>query len=451
MNLEPLLDSPLDDTLKGLPPGARGLKLRDVGKQAWNVLAQDLPLPLALLRKSALDHNDRWMREYLGTWQASLAPHGKTTMCPQLFAQQLAGGAWGITLATLQQVLVARRFGVPRIVLANQLVGPAAVQAIGRMQLEDPDFDFYCLVDSAAGVRDLAAGVERWKQLPPAAHTDPHPGPLPTGERGNDRLQVLLEIGAKGGRTGCRTVAEALELSEQIAATPGLALRGVEGFEGLLAADTPAAMLDAVRAFLDRMVEVASECDRRGFFAPGEVLLSAGGSNYYDLCVERLSLAKLSRPTRIVVRSGCYLTQDSQLYRQAHERLHERSPRARELGPGLQNALEVWSYVQSRPEPTRAVLAFGRRDAGFDCGLPQPLVWHRPDRPGLPQPLPAGHVLAGLNDQHALLDLPADSPLAVGDMVACGISHPCTTFDKWQFLPVVDDEYRVVGGVRTFF
>jgi D-serine dehydratase len=199
------------------------------------------------------------------------------------------------------------------------------------------------------------------------------------------------------------------------------------------------------------MVEVAGECDRRGSFAPGEVLLSAGGSNYYDLCVERLSLAQLSRPTRIVVRSGCYLTQDSQLYRQAHERLQERSPRARELGPGLQNALEVWSYVQSRPEPTRAVLSFGRRDAGFDCGLPQPLLWYRPGSAGLPQPLPAGHLLAGLNDQHALLDLPADSPLAVGDMVACGISHPCTTFDKWQFIPLVDDEYQVVAGVRTFF
>jgi len=441
MNLEALLDSALDDTIKGIPPGTRGLKLRDVGQQGWNLLAEDLPLPLAVLRKAALDHNDRWMRQYLGVWRASLAPHGKTTMCPQLFAQQLAGGAWGITLATLQQVLVARRFGVPRIVLANQLVGPLAVQGIGRLLIDDPTFDFYCLVDSAAGVRDLAAGVDRWKELP---RTPGQAERTPT-------LQVLVEVGAQGGRTGCRTTAEACALAEQLAAAPGLALRGVEGFEGLLVADTPAAMLEAVRSFLDRMVEVAGECDRRRLFAPGEVLLSAGGSNYYDLCVERLSQAKLSRPTRIVVRSGCYLTQDAQLYRQAHERLHERSPQARELGPGLQNAVEVWSYVQSRPEPTRAVLSFGRRDAGFDCGLPQPLAWHRPGSTGTPQPLPAGHVLAGLNDQHALLDLPTDSPLAVGDLVACGISHPCTTFDKWQFLPVVDDGYHVVGGVRTFF
>jgi D-serine dehydratase len=243
----------------------------------------------------------------------------------------------------------------------------------------------------------------------------------------------------------------ALEVAAEVSRSPGLALRGVEGFEGLLSAGTPEAMLEAVRGFLDKLVAVARECERRGLFAPGEVLLSAGGSNFYDLVVERFSLAKLGRPARIVVRSGCYLTQDSQLYRQAHERLHERSPRARELGPGLQSALQVWSYVQSRPEPTRAVLSFGRRDAGFDCGLPQPLLWHRPGASGRPQPIPAGHTIAALNDQHALLDLPADSPLAVGDLVACGISHPCTTFDKWQFIPVVDDDYLVVDGVRTFF
>src|SRR5262245_32799435 len=124
MNLDGLLDTELDDSLKGLPPGTRGLRLRDVGRQGWRLLDEDLPLPAAVLLQSALEHNDRWLREFLSGWQASLAPHGKTTMSPQLFAQQLAGGAWGITLATLQQVLVARRFGVPRIVLANQLVGP---------------------------------------------------------------------------------------------------------------------------------------------------------------------------------------------------------------------------------------------------------------------------------------------------------------------------------------
>jgi len=35
--------------------------------------------------------------------------------------------------------------------------------------------------------------------------------------------------------------------------------------------------------------------------------------------------------------------------------------------------------------------------------------------------------------------------------VCLGISHPCTAFDKWQLIPVVDEEYRIVDVVRTFF
>ena len=47
--------------------------------------------------------------------------------------------------------------------------------------------------------------------------------------------------------------------------------------------------------------------------------------------------------------------------------------------------------------------------------------------------------------------MPGLYPLAVGDVVLLGISHPCTTFDKWRVLFTVDDRYRVLGAVRTFF
>ena len=60
-------------------------------------------------------------------------------------------------------------------------------------------------------------------------------------------------------------------------------------------------------------------------------------------------------------------------------------------------------------------------------------------------------MVEALNDQHCHMAVPADSPLAVGDMTGFGIGHPCTTFDKWALLMVVDEEYRVTGAVRTFF
>jgi D-serine deaminase-like pyridoxal phosphate-dependent protein len=55
-----------------------------------------------------------------------------------------------------------------------------------------------------------------------------------------------------------------------------------------------------------------------------------------------------------------------------------------------------------------------------------------------------------LNDQHAYLSDPAGE-VRVGDWVACGISHPCTMFERWRALPVVDAGHRVIDLVHTFF
>ena len=93
----------------------------------------------------------------------------------------------------------------------------------------------------------------------------------------------------------------------------------------------------------------------------------------------------------------------------------------------------------------------GKRDVGSDAGLPAPLVWFRPGAMDRPEPVPFGHQVTGLNDQHCHVALPRESPLRVGDMVGFGIGHPCTTFDKWQLMMVVDEDYTVIDAIRTFF
>ena len=175
-----------------------------------------------------------------------------------------------------------------------------------------------------------------------------------------------------------------------------------------------------------------------------------GGSVFYDLAVDRLAAAGIA-DALVVIRSGCYLTQDSALYRTAFERIQARSPLVANLTGGLISALELWTYVQSRPEPGRLILTLGRRDVSYDVDLPVPLSWFRPGRTGGPTPLMPGHKVVELNDQHTHVVVPAGSPLQVGDMVALGVSHPCTTFDKWQIMFLVDDAYGVSGAIRTFF
>jgi D-serine dehydratase len=435
MNVSDIDAISLDGSVKGIPGDVAAFPLGTIGAKGWNVLREDLPLPLAVLRQSALTRNGQWMREFLGLSGAVIAPHGKTTMSPQLFRQQLADGAWAMTVATMQQLRICRDFGIGRVVMANQLVGRQAIGYVLGELRRDPQFDFYCVVDSVANVEQLAAAARAASPGRP--------------------LQLLLEGGMDGGRTGCRTLETALAVARAVKeAGPHLALRGVEGFEGLVHTDSPDADADTVSRFLDYLVEIAVACERAQLFAAEQLILSAGGSAFYDLVIDRFRKAGLARDFLLVTRSGCYLTHDSKMYREAFEQVRKRKPGLDNLGPGLVPAFEVWAYVQSRPETRKAILTIGKRDVSYDVDWPVPLKWVRP-RQGIGAAdiaeLGAGHVVTDLNDQHCHMTVPAESPLAVGDMVAFGVSHPCTTFDKWQVIPVVDDDYTVVSAIKTYF
>jgi D-serine dehydratase len=430
MNLDELLNTPVAATTKGWPARAGALPLREAGRRGWNLLREDLPLPVAVLKASALAHNSRWMRGFLEHFDVRLCPHGKTTMAPQLFARQLGDGAWGITVATVQQLMVCRRFGVPRVLMANQLVGRQAIRAALAELQADPGFELLCLVDSQDGVELLRRELEQ----------------MPLGRP----FEVLLEGGVQGGRTGCRTSAEALAVARAIAAVPELALVGIEGFEDVVGGDIAAAE-PKVAAFLADLVDLARRCVREDLFAPGPVILSAGGSKYFDQVAAAFRAADLGRPVEIVLRSGCYLSHDSKIYTEAFARLRARTPEIDRLGEGLRPALELWATVQSTPEPGLAIATMGKRDVSHDLDLPLARQWFRPRLHQRPQDLGPGFRVSGLYDQHVCLKVPTDSPLRVGDLVSFGISHPCTTFDKWRLLYVVDDDYTVTEAIRTFF
>lgn len=434
MTLIPRLDMaaldalPLDPSTKGLPYEAGALTVGDVGRQGWNILKGDVPLPAAVIRDDILAANSKWMSAFIASNGLLLAPHGKTTMAPYLFDLQVADGAWAITAATLQQVEVCRRFGVKRVLLANQPVGRQAVDACFSMLRADEDFELYCLADGPAGLALLADAARR---LPP-----PSANPL----------HVLVEIGFIGGRTGARTREEALSLARGIVATPGLKLAGFECFEGML--PTP----EAADKLIDDVAVLAELAAGEGLFAKDQpIVVSAGGSSFFDRVGERFNRLVLSSPVLRVLRAGCYLTHDNIGFVASFRRIQEQT--SLKLPPGgLVAALEVWAYVQSRPEAVRSIIGLGRRDIGFDAGMPLPVRWYRPGSAmTAPEDMPKGHEVVGLNDQHCHVSMPADSPLQVGDMVSFGIGHPCTTFDKWSMLLLVDKDYRVCKALRTFF
>lgn len=424
-------DPLLDGRTKGLPAGIAPMTREAIGRAGWNVLREDMPLPLALLRDSSLRHNAAWMNAFRRMTGVDIAPHGKTSMSPELYRRQLDDGAWGITVATVQQLRVCREHGIARVLLANQLVGRQSIAYVLDELARDPAFEFCCLVDSVAGVDLLArAAVARNVGRP---------------------LDVLLECGAMGARAGCRTVDDALAVARRVAgARPHLRLVGFEGFEGAIHGATPEDTEARVAAFVEFIGAVAQRCVDERLVETGEVILSAGGSAYFDVAT-RLPRTLRSHRARVILRSGCYLTHDSDGYARAALQMRERMPAIATLGPGLVDALEVWSYVQSLPEPGLAILTMGKRDCSYDQKLPFPRYVARPGVDRVPRRLPGDCTISALNDQHAFLHVPDNHGLAVGDMIGCTIAHPCTTFDKWRFMPIVDDDYTVIDAITTWF
>jgi D-serine dehydratase len=412
----------IDPLNKGLGWLQKAEDAAEVAALGWSLLAEEIALPAAVLYSSRLEHNAAWMQRFIEAYGVKLAPHGKTTMAPALFALQMKGGAWGITLATAQQVRVAHAHGIRRVLMANQLIGKTNMRMVSEL-LVDPEFTFYCLVDSPAQVAQLAAFFRARGQ----------------------QLRVLLELGVEGARCGVRDEGQLEALLAAIERDRDtIRLAGVEVYEGVLKDE------QSVRGFLARAVGVTRSLLQAGKFAERPAILSGAGSAWYDVVADAFSAAGFGAEVELVLRPGCYLTHDVGAYRVAQEHILARNSVAARMQSDLQPALQVWAYVQSVPEADRAIVAMGKRDAAFDSGLPVPSLRYFPGD-AAPRRAPAHWEVTKMMDQHAYLRITPQDPPRVGEMIAFDIAHPCLTFDKWRCLPVLDDDYRVMKYIQTWF
>lgn len=406
-----LADQPLDWRFKGLPADWWGATPAQICGRSPELFSTGVVDAVCVLRASALTHNLVAMAHWCRRRGVELAPHGKTHMAPQLLARQIDAAAVAVTVATVSQLRVLRAFGVRDLLLANEVVDRAGLVWLAREMAADPDFHVVCWADSLRGVElmsEALAGAGR-------------------------RLDVCVEVGMAGGRTGCRTATEVDAVAQAVIASPRLRLVGVAGYEAACGHDvTPAALAKVTRYLADLRGAVERLASA---FETDDVLVTAGGSTYFDLVADALAGGWPAGLTvRTVLRSGCYLTHDDGLYERT-------SPLRDAAAGGLTPAMSVWAQVLSRPEANLALVGMGRRDVSFDQDLP------------VPKSLPDGRIIR-LNDQHAYLRLGDEldaSAVRVGDWLEFGVSHPCTTFDKWQLIPVLDDHNRVVDLIRTFF
>ena len=372
--------------------------------------------PLVILRSTAIEHNLATMRDFCLANRVELAPHGKTTMAPSLISRQIAHGAWGVTVANAVQARTLFHHGHQRLLIANQLVNEASID--WAFEASTQGLELYCFVDSHDGLARLDRD---------------HAG----------QISVLVEIGDRGGRSGVRNIERAIALAEEAGAIDSVRVAGVAGYEGVFLSAHGQIDRRFVHGYLRLLAHAFERIATLDLFDPdARPILTAGGSACFDDVVDILGPAADTHDGELVLRSGSYITHDSGFYNEIsplrnHAELAEFQP-----------ALEVVAQVTSRPEPALALLDIGKRDVSFDEGLPVPLWrYEQAER----HPVPDSWRVSNLMDQHAFLMVDASDDLTVGDFVSFGISHPCTTFDKWRHIPEVDDDGTVVAVVSTEF
>ncbi|MEZ9134719.1 amino acid deaminase [Vibrio sp. 10N.286.52.B1] len=401
--------------------GQKGRAVSQSENGVYRLVDEDISLPVAIIKQSALTNNLNWMQSFADHHQVKLSPHGKTSMTPDFFRQQLENGAWGITVATPAQAEIAAMAGAKRIIMANQLVGKTNM-AIVEQLISEFDVDFYCCVDSSVNVQQLSQYFANTKQT----------------------LKVLIEFGVPGGRCGCRSPQEVLELAQTIQDTPALSLAGIEVYEGVIHGDNAE---QDIRTFLKQALTSVESLASDGLIA-GQPIITGAGSAWYDVVAE--CLANLTDYLAII-RPGCYAIHDTGIYLDAQSKVLQRAQvnqgYACELGGDLESALEVWAYVISRPEPTKLVVGLGKRDVAFDAGLP---IAERGYRNGKAISV-KGLTATAVMDQHTFVETDGSSEIEVGDMIAFSTSHPCLTFDKWRYIAISDDDHQVTNWVETCF
>jgi D-serine dehydratase len=397
-----------------------------LGDKGWNILAEEVSFPIAVIKEKSLLNNARWMQKFSDRSDVKLAPHGKTSMAPELFKMQLDQGCWGISLATVPQVINAYNSGVKRIILANQLIGKYHFQMIANL-LSKGDLTFYCFVDS----------IENAKQL------DEY-----FTQRGVS-LNILIELGVEGGRCGWRDFDDISGLISIISQSKSLQLCGLSFYEGVIHGNEAQAK---ICQFIERVKKLAIDLVTLNAFSNSDVIITGAGSAWYDVVAKQLmaDAEHYSIKYQVIIRPGCYLIHDTGIYQTAQSQVLERSQLACDVTGQLISSLELWAYVHSVPEPGLAIVGLGKRDVAFDAGLPTPEYVYSPGDKS-PVKVDESWQVIDIMDQHCMIKIEQSSLLKPGDIVMFSSSHPCLTIDKWRRIGIINDHFVINKTIATCF
>jgi len=319
----------------------------------------EIPTPALLVDLPAMERNIRRMAAFFAQGPCRLRPHFKAHKTLQIARRQLAAGSCsGLTCATVFEAEVAAEL-CDDILIANQVLGPGKAERVAKLAKR---IDIKVAVDSAAGLEEIAAAARQ------AGVT----------------VGVLVEVAA-GFRCGVAPGEEAVALARRVAATEGVALRGIMGYEGhAVGLEDRGEREAATRGAMARVLSSVAAVREAGL--PCEIV-SAGGTGTYDIS------GRIEGVTE--VQAGSYALMDTAYAK---------------LGLPFEQAFSVLGTVLSRPSTGMCVADCGHKACTMDHG--------NPAVKGI-----EGANVVFLADEHALISLPPGSAIEPGQRIELWPSH----------------------------
>ena len=338
--------------------------------------------PALILDLDAFERNLQRMAAALRGSNVRLRAHAKSHKCPEIALRQVALGAVGICCQKVSEAAVFVEAGIQDVLVTNEVMGDAklrhlvALARTARMGV---------LVDHPQQVQALAAAAQ--------AHAV--------------TLDVYVEVNVGANRCGVAPGEEAMQLAQQIVASPSLRFAGLQCYHG------PAQHLRAPQdraAAIDSAAQ-AARMTRQVIEACGIAVERVTGAGTGSFVHERDSGVFNE------IQAGSYVFMD-------------RDYGDNRLGEGdiaFEHALFVRTSVMSRASATHAVVDAGLKASSVDSGLPT--VWQRPD---------LRYVKAA--DEHGVLTTADAAALSLGDQLMLVPGHCDPTVNLYDELICVRGE-----------
>ena len=432
-----ILDIEIDSKTKGINE-INKIKVKNIPKKKWNIFKDNVQFPILTIKESIFKKNIESMTKYANQNGVFLAPHSKTSMCPQLLKKL---NCWGFSVANNQQLSVLLEMGIKNIIIANLITNKSNITSLLKL-VEKYRYskNIYLCVDSLFGINLLSKTSIEYKS--------------------RSKIKILIETGFKNSRSGIRDLATLKQLTEKIIKLPNnFLLSGILFYEGAASTKNYKETLKRINKIIKFSTNSFEYLWNNNFFNSKEIILSGGGSEYFDLVVASFKKYRNIKNLKLVIRPGSFLAYGHGYYTKRLDEIDKRGGlffnnnnnniKATNL---FSPSLELWAYIISIQDKNMAILNFGKRDVSFDLGYPVPLAIYRKSKLIIKLDSKKKNlIIRRLNDQHAFLDYSGYDNIQIGDLIKFGISHPCITIDKWSFFYMCDEKYNIKEALKTFF